>query len=94
MIEAPHPKMHATMGQVLVADDHILVRTGIKLLISNILGPVDFVDGEDLDAARATLLGAGATELSPRHARARGVRARGHRRQPDRAARRASPKFE
>ena len=57
-------------------------------------GPVAFVDGEDLDAARATLLGAGATELSPRHARARGVRARGHRRQPDRAARRASPKFE
>jgi DNA-binding NarL/FixJ family response regulator len=50
MIEAPRPMMHTTTGQVLVADDHLLVRTGIKLLLSNILGPVDFVDAHDADS--------------------------------------------
>jgi DNA-binding NarL/FixJ family response regulator len=55
MIEAPRPMMHTTTGQVLVADDHLLVRTGIKLLISNILGPVDFVDAHDADSLGSAL---------------------------------------
>jgi DNA-binding NarL/FixJ family response regulator len=50
MIEAPRPMLHTPAARVLVADDHLLVRTGIKLLIGNILGPVDFVDAHDADS--------------------------------------------
>jgi DNA-binding NarL/FixJ family response regulator len=49
MIVAPPPTLHPSPGRVLVADDHLLLRTGIKLLIGNILGPVDFVEAHDAD---------------------------------------------
>lgn len=32
---------------VLIADDHVLVRDGIKLLVTGILGPVEFVEAGD-----------------------------------------------
>lgn len=35
---------------VLIADDHVLVRDGIKLLVSGILGPVRFVEAGDADS--------------------------------------------
>ncbi len=41
---------------VLIADDHVLVRDGIKLLVSGLLGPVQFLEAGDgrslLDVAR------------------------------------------
>jgi DNA-binding NarL/FixJ family response regulator len=49
MIVAPPPMLHPSAGRILVADDHLLLRTGIKLLIGSILGPVDFVEAHDAD---------------------------------------------
>ncbi len=37
-------------GPVLVADDHLLVRDGLKLLVASILGPVRFLEAGDADS--------------------------------------------
>lgn len=46
---------------VLVADDHVLVRHGIRLLAARILGPVTFVEASDGESLLQT---AGSTPLS------------------------------
>lgn len=35
---------------VLIADDHLLVRDGLKLLVSSILGPVQFLEASDAES--------------------------------------------
>ncbi len=46
-----HPHNHATLPAanrlVLIADDHLLVRDGLKLLVASILGTVQFVEACD-----------------------------------------------